>query len=405
MLILRRKPSLLLFLLSFCFSSEQFAQQKSAYRTRDRRNPAIGLHYSISSFNSPAIDFSKINNGYALSFLDGIAGKYDYMIQGGSVSAKYRIGDDNNESRNLLHYINIYGIRRFFSDTVLVNPYLAVGPGMTLYNKDVNAALNGGVGLQLRLSNNIFLQTQVAYHVNFSALINNNVSTSIGLFGIILQRKKSKAKINSDLNPALQPITDIDGDGIPNIDDACPTIPGPAAFHGCPDTDRDGISDNEDKCPLEPGSFAYGGCPEPNVSSPSPITYIDTLIVDNVPQQTPDSISAVINELAQHIYFETNKATFKATSTHVLNRIVELLKNRPFKQLLIEGHTDNTGTVNRNQQLSAERAKTVFEYLVSQGLDSKKILTKGYGETKPVADNKTSEGRARNRRTVFVFYQ
>lgn len=394
------KSTFFIVLLCFCFSAKQFAQVNV---TTYRRNPAIGLHYGISNFSHSPFEMGHINHGYALSFLDGIAGKYDYMIQGGSISPRFPLGKEQNDSRNLLHFINIYGMRRFFPDTVFINPFLGAGPGGSLYRGHLYAAVNGAAGFQLRISGSIFLHTQLNYQVNFSSSINNNVAASIGLLGTILQRKKkNKTPITRRSVPVQQSLADTDRDGIIDIKDSCPTIPGPPNFHGCPDTDGDGIPDNRDKCITEPGIIEYSGCPAPTVKAPAPIIKTDTLVVND---KQADSISTVMNELAQYIFFKTDKATLTPASVEALNKIVDLLKQQPFKQLQIEGHTDNTGTPKRNEALSEQRAEAVLEYLVAAGIDRKKLTAKGFGATMPIANNKTAEGRARNRRTVFVLYK
>jgi len=217
--------------------------------------------------------------------------------------------------------------------------------------------------------------------------------------GIILQRKKKIiTTVTHPTATAQQTISDIDKDGIVDTADACPTAPGPLTFHGCPDTDGDGIPDNADKCPTQPGTIEFIGCPAPTTKTPAPVIKIDTLT------RSPDhdSMAIVMNNLAEQIYFETDKATLTPASTLALNTIVQLLKIQPFTQLQIEGHTDNTGTIKRNEQLSEERAKTVLEYLVNAGIDRKKLIAKGFGATRPVADNSTLSGRAKNRRTLFV---
>lgn len=394
------KP-ILLALLLFCFSAKQFAQNNLAAEHGFRRNPAIGLHYGISNFSRSPFEVSHINHGYALSFLDGISGKYDYMVQGGSVSPRYPLGKEQNDNRNLLHFINIYGMRRFFADTVFINPFAGAGPGIILYEQSLHASFHAATGFQLRISNSVFLHTQLSYHVNLSSSINNNVAASIGLLGTILQRKKKNKTALSHHSvtvAAQQNLTDIDGDGIVDMEDACPTAPGPLTFRGCPDTDGDGIPDNTDKCPAEPGTIEFTGCPAPAAKAPAPIIKVDTLTKHLI----HDSISTVMNKLAEQIYFETDKATLTPASAQALNTIVDLLKMQPFTQLQIEGHTDNTGTVRRNTPLSELRAKTVLEYLVSGGIDRKKLAAKGFGATRPVADNTTAGGRAKNRRTVFV---
>ena len=103
------------------------------------------------------------------------------------------------------------------------------------------------------------------------------------------------------------------------------------------------------------------------------------------------------------IHFATNSALFDKESMIVLNSFVEFLKDNPRVKIEIHGHTDNVGNEAANLKLSKERAKAVRDYLILQGIDSSRIVAyKGFGSKKPVASNKTAEGRAKNRRTEFV---
>ena len=98
------------------------------------------------------------------------------------------------------------------------------------------------------------------------------------------------------------------------------------------------------------------------------------------------------------ILFDTGKATIQPASEKCLNEMVKLLKNNPSWKLQIEGHTDNVGGKEGNMKLSQSRAEGVRGWLVSHGIESARLTAKGFGETKPVADNTTDDGRAKNRR-------
>lgn len=102
------------------------------------------------------------------------------------------------------------------------------------------------------------------------------------------------------------------------------------------------------------------------------------------------------------ILFDTGKDTIKPESEPVLAEIVTLLKDNPSLKLSIEGHTDNVGKPESNQALSQRRAESVKKYLVGKGVESPRLETKGWGDTKPVADNRSEEGRAKNRRVELV---
>jgi len=101
----------------------------------------------------------------------------------------------------------------------------------------------------------------------------------------------------------------------------------------------------------------------------------------------------------ENVFFETGLASLKKESYPALNELVEALKSKPALVIEIAGHTDNVGTEESNQQLSQGRAMSVRNYLIRHGIDPKRVIAKGYGESQPVASNDTPEGRQKNRRT------
>lgn len=103
-----------------------------------------------------------------------------------------------------------------------------------------------------------------------------------------------------------------------------------------------------------------------------------------------------------NVFFETGKATLTAESDPELKRIVQVMQENATLQIEISGHTDNTGSDELNNKLSQDRADAVKNYLMNQGVKSDRIRTKGYGKTKPKADNSTEEGRQLNRRVEFA---
>jgi OOP family OmpA-OmpF porin len=173
------------------------------------------------------------------------------------------------------------------------------------------------------------------------------------------------------------PIPDTDGDQISDESDMCPDKAGPVEFNGCPipDSDGDGLNDKEDKCPQEKGSSENNGCPE-----------IKTEIIEKV------------NYAARNIFFETKSDKISTQSYSSLNELVTILNNNPYLNLLIEGHTDNVGNPVYNLSLSERRANAVKKYLEEQGIEVKRLKATGYGQEKPIADNATADGKAKNRR-------
>jgi outer membrane protein OmpA-like peptidoglycan-associated protein len=104
----------------------------------------------------------------------------------------------------------------------------------------------------------------------------------------------------------------------------------------------------------------------------------------------------------ENIYFRFDESELSPTAFPELNRVVQFLKQNGGIRVQISGFTDNVGTEAYNLKLSVERAKAVSDYLVAHGISASRLTCKGYGNTRPVADNATAEGRAKNRRTEIV---
>ena len=176
------------------------------------------------------------------------------------------------------------------------------------------------------------------------------------------------------------PPPDSDGDGLLDPDDACPEEAGPTDTLGCPDRDGDGILDRDDKCPDQPGVVSENGC---------------------LPQVIESKFSGAI----KGIYFATGSARIQRRSFKLLNEAAELLGQYGNLRIEISGHTDNRGRADNNLKLSQSRADSVRQYLVDHGVDGGRLVAIGFGQTKPVASNATTKGRAQNRRIEFRMLQ
>ncbi|GDX47003.1 hypothetical protein LBMAG24_23310 [Bacteroidota bacterium] len=106
--------------------------------------------------------------------------------------------------------------------------------------------------------------------------------------------------------------------------------------------------------------------------------------------------------IARGINFESGKSTLKPESLGALNNIVQMMNAHPELKFEVSGHTDSDGNDASNLNLSTERAIVVKNKLISLGISGERLTTKGYGETKPISDNTTSEGKANNRRVEFL---
>lgn len=204
------------------------------------------------------------------------------------------------------------------------------------------------------------------------------------------------------------PIPDTDKDGINDEADKCPTVAGVARYAGCPipDTDGDGVNDDLDKCPSQAGTAQTGGCPDRDNDG----------VIDSE-DKCPDlagpannngcpKMEAKLND--QQIQFETGSTNLTAASKAIIKEGVKELNSADFKSatVVISGHADEVGSPEfDNQKLSENRAKAVKAEFVKNGLSADRITTIGYGDTKPIADNKTEEGRAKNRRVEFEVKQ
>jgi len=106
--------------------------------------------------------------------------------------------------------------------------------------------------------------------------------------------------------------------------------------------------------------------------------------------------------IALYINFDTGKSVIKSESKPIIEQIVQMMKSNPDLKISVEGHTDNMGNPKSNKTLSEARAKAVIAAIVAEGIDAKRLSGVGHGQDKPIADNKTEEGRAKNRRVELV---
>lgn len=190
------------------------------------------------------------------------------------------------------------------------------------------------------------------------------------------------------------PDPDNDADGFVDARDACPErsedSDGFQDRDGCPeaDNDADGVADGADRCRMAPedrdGFEDFDGCPEPGPARP---------VV---------TLSGSRSLVEDTIYFEGQADTISPASRPLLDELARTLQRLPSnKRVRVEGHTDDAGNHEHNIDLSYRRAKAVVEYLKARGVPASRLDYAGYGGQRPLADNKTPEGRALNRRVQF----
>jgi outer membrane protein OmpA-like peptidoglycan-associated protein/tetratricopeptide (TPR) repeat protein len=122
----------------------------------------------------------------------------------------------------------------------------------------------------------------------------------------------------------------------------------------------------------------------------------DSTYQKDIPLKPIEAEAAIV---LRNLFFETGKYEIQPASEVELDKVIQLLQDNPTVKIQLEGHTDNIGSEVDNQKLSAARAYAVVNYLVTKGIKGNRLVAKGFGESKPVADNTTDEGRAQNRRT------
>lgn len=179
------------------------------------------------------------------------------------------------------------------------------------------------------------------------------------------------------------PEEDADGDGAMDAADGCPMKPGPMENRGCPDTDRDGDSvvDRLDNCPDEKGTAANQGCAKK--------------------QDVQIKGDKIV--ILKKVYFSSGKSKIRSKSYNLLRQVASVLKAQArIKKVRVEGHTDSKGRDSRNMRLSQNRAQAVVDFLVKEGVDPSRLNAQGFGEENPIDSNRSSRGRANNRRVEFV---
>ena len=264
-----------------------------------------------------------------------------------------------------------YGIsldlrRHFIQEGRGWNPYIVAGLGMQrseeeyvinsvdspAQRRDNNLAAKLGVGLQTTLDNRVGVRAEVAYRADFDD--QSVAAPQEDWFGDVL----ASVGVVIPLGPKAEA--------------AAP--PAPPAAPSCADLDDDGdgVNNCDDKCPGSQAGQTIGpdGCP------------------------VPVSIDL------KGVNFDFDKATLRPDAVTILSEATEILKRYPDLKVEVAGHTDSVGTDAYNQGLSERRAKTVYDYLTSNGVDASRLVGPvGYGESRPLDTNDTAEGRARNRRT------
>jgi outer membrane protein OmpA-like peptidoglycan-associated protein len=324
--------------------------------------------------------------------------------------------------------------------------------GVGLTGDEARFMFDLGTGLEIRLAR----QFALGPFVRYGQMVDSLGDPKFIAVGLVAALSWPPAEVPLAPPPPLPPpAADRDGDGVTDDVDLCPDkrqdpTPDPRR-KGCPleDADNDGIADAEDKCPAQAAGPTPDperpGCPDgdddkdgvtnsqdkcrdqaaglyPDTTSPGcPLPDRDKDTVPDVYDACPDKAGAPDPEpkkngcpglvildggaikILKPVFFATNKDVILKRSFPVLRAVAGALAATPgIKKISIEGHTDGTGTLENNQDLSQRRAESVRKWLTENGVAAERLEAKGLGDSQPVASNKTSHGRSQNRRVEFI---
>jgi len=438
------KQKLTMVLASALLATGAVAQVNSG--SPDKKPTLFGIHLNAVDFVTP--ETFKNNNterkfaglrdmdfGLTLSYWRGLTSKIDFAAKFNAILRNYA-GARSETTTQTEAGLEIEPTLNFrpFSDKALVNPFLTAGIGAGLYTGKFGGYVPAGLGVQVNFTSVTYLMIQSNYRWSLDKdVLGDHLMHSIGIahnFGseaapkvmapppppVVLDRDNDGVPDDTDKCPdtpglaSLMGCPDKDGDGIADADDKCPDVRGIAKYQGCPipDTDKDGINDEQDKCPTVAGLAKYQGCPMPDQDNDGVADEDDKCPTRPGPvsnQGCPEIAKEVIekvNMAAKNVFFATGSYKLLAKSYKSLNEVAELMKSDESLILDVDGHTDDVGSDENNQKLSENRAASVREYIKSRGIPESRMVSTGYGEAKPVAENTTATGRAQNRRTEMT---
>lgn len=396
----------------------------------------------------PSVSYVNVARNVGGNFSFGLTGSFNKISKWVDHVPGTKNTHEVNDPGDLMYY-GIDGAITYSFKSLLkskwFDPTLNLGGGYTFFGDASAGTVNGGWGLNLWFAKNaaITLGSTLKYSFDDTRVANLDVPTHIfhqaGLkfqFGAkdrdddgIIDAEDSCPDVKGIAafqgcpdtdgdgiqdsadscpeeagTPEMNGCPDQDGDGVADKDDACVDVAGLPVLKGCPDADGDGVADQEDACPTVKGDKANKGCPWPDTDGDKVLdkddkcpTVAGTVANNGCPEVSEDTMKK-LNDYAKTILFDTAKASFQKQTFPVLQAMVAILKEYPTAKFALEGHTDSDGKDAMNLQLSKDRAAAVRTYLIENGIAADRLTSEGYGETKPVASNKTKAGKAQNRR-------
>jgi outer membrane protein OmpA-like peptidoglycan-associated protein/opacity protein-like surface antigen len=295
-------------------------------------------------------------------------------------------------------------LRDFSLLTPLVQPYLGAGLGAARASLSGETqsqwTLNMAAGVALSLSPHWLLD--LSYGYEFSK--NIAIQTADQDFNSGLRLQRWQLGVRYQFAPRVAKIVDSDGDGVADLNDRCPqTLLGAVTDHdGCADSDGDGIIDSLDRCANTPtgNEVDSNGCMDSDNDGVKNSA-------DRCPNSEPgervlrNGCAARQSVGLESIRFAIGGTELSREAHAHLVAISAVMIRSPEYRLAIQGHSDNNGSDNANYRVSRARALVVRRALIDLGVAAARIEIQAYGASMPIADNSSSEGRARNRRVAF----
>ena len=347
----------------------------------------------------PSVSYLNVSKHIGNNFSFGVTGSVNkiskFVLPRANNYGDYQVV---NPGAGDLNYYAADGVIKYSMQDLLKSktfePSAHIGGGYTwLGDLAKSGTANAGLGLNIWFTEMVGLSLTSTYKYSFSD------STLRGAADNVPNHMQHYAGLIFKFGGK-----DTDGDGIYDKDDACPDVAGSKEFNGCPDTDGDGVTDASDKCPKEKGPRDNAGCPYSDKDGDNVFDKDDKCpdvkgtVANNGCPEVSEDVMKKLNAYAKTILFDTAKSTFQAQTMPVLESITAILKEYNTAKFSIEGHTDNAGKADKNLLLSQSRAAAVLTYLTDNGIAADRLTSAGYGQTMPIADNKTKEGKASNRR-------
>ena len=373
------------------------------------QQPALGVHAFMNKFcRTDGVQSLPVKVGIALNYQQGLTPRTDIDVTLAGSFLSFPRSHQQDGNKHLLLEGDASLREKIFPGRRRFNPFVQAGLGVSQYSVYYGAFAPVGIGVQVDLPGETLLLLHGQYRIPLTHTQTGHLYASLGIAGIIGKKKQRRDKQAVFPHRSLMP-KDSDGDGISDSLDACPLTPGLKSFDGCPDTDGDGIPDMKDKCPLVRGIQRLQGCPAPDRDKDGVPDSADKCPdlpgfseTEGCPPVQKD-LRRKIELAAKNIFFETDKYTLLPASFASLDEVALILQQNPYLKLDIAGHTDNSGTQEKNQVLSERRAHAVLEYLLAKpGISKERLSSAGYGSSRPLTENNTGKGRSVNRRVEFV---